>query len=331
MDGLGVISMSPRKVLVPGGAGFVGSYVVRRLLRDGHDVVVYDSFVQYMIPDARREQPNVALRLKDVQDRIRIVRGNTLDMDNLRRVIAAEHPDVIVHMAAMPLAALAIEHSEEAFHSILTSTRNILEILRDLENPCRLAFASSSMVYGDFLDARVTEEHPKNPRDVYGAFKLCGEIMVRAYAQNYNLDTAMFRPSAVYGPFDANDRVIQRFIRAALAGEPLTVHGDGSMRMDFTYVEDCADGIVACALHPAARGEVFNVTRGEARSLADLVAILGSHFPDLRIDHRPKPDHVPLRGTLDVGKAQRLLGYAPNVSLEEGVARYVDHLKNNVY
>ena len=323
--------MSTRKVLVTGGAGFVGSYVVHRLLRDGHDVIVYDSFVQYMIPDAQREQPNVALRLKDVQDRIRIVRGSTLEKDDLRRVIVAEHPEVIIHMAAMPLAALAIERSDEAFHSILTSTRNILEILRDLESSCRLAFASSSMVYGDFLAERVTEEHPKNPRDVYGAFKLCGEIMIRAYAQNYNLDTAMFRPSTVYGPFDANDRVMQRFIRAAQAGQPLTVHGDGSMRMDFTYVEDCADGIVACALHPAARGEVFNVTRGEARSLSDVLAILRTHFPDLRIEHRPKPDHVPLRGTLDVGKAQRLLGFVPKVSLEEGVARYVEHMKNHVY
>jgi nucleoside-diphosphate-sugar epimerase len=323
--------MNARKVLVTGGAGFVGSYVVRRLLRGGHEVIVYDSFVQYMVPDANRLQPNVALRLKDVQDRIRIVRGSTLEKDDLRRVITAEHPDVIIHMAAMPLAALAIQRSEEAFHSILTSTRNILEILRDLETSCRLAFASSSMVYGDFLTECVTEDHPKNPRDIYGAFKLCGEIMIRAYAQNYDLDTAMFRPSAVYGPFDANDRVIQRFIRAALAGQPLIVHGDGSMRMDFTYVEDCADGIVACALHPAARGEVFNVTRGEARSLSDLVAILQTHFPDLTIEHCPKPDHVPLRGTLDVGKAQRMLGYVPKVSLEEGIARYVDHMKNNVF
>ena len=324
--------MSARKVLVTGGAGFVGSYIVRRLLRDGHHVIVYDSFVQYMIPDADREQPNFALRLRGVQDKIRLIRGSTLDKDDLRRVIAHEHPDVIIHMAAMPLAALAIEKSEEAFHSILTSTRNILEILRDLEkSSCRLAFASSSMVYGDFLSERVAEDHPTNPRDVYGAFKLCGEIMIRAYAKNYNLDTVMFRPSAVYGPYDANDRVIQRFIRAAREGQPLLVHGDGSMRMDFTYVEDCADAIVACAMHPGARGEVFNVTRGEARSLADLVGILRAHFPSLKIEHRPKPDHVPLRGTLDISKAERMLGYTPKVSLEEGIARYVKHMGNNIY
>lgn len=233
-------------------------------------------------------------------------------------------------MAAMPLSSLAIECSYEAFQSILTSTRNILEILRDLSDGCRLVFASSSMVYGDFLHERVAEDHPKNPRDVYGAFKLCGEIMASAYAQNYNLDTVVIRPSAVYGPFDANERVVQRFIRAAQTGQPLVVHGDGSMRMDFTYVEDCADAIVTCAMHPEARGEAFNVTRGEARSLTDLVGILGTHFSDLKIEHRPKPDHVPLRGTLDISKAQKL-GFEPKVSLEEGVARYVAHLKDNVY
>jgi UDP-glucose 4-epimerase len=323
--------MTPRKVLVTGGAGFVGSYVVRQLLRDGHDVAVYDSFVQYMVPDGRREQPNLALRLKDVQDRIRVIRGNTLNKDFLRRQVIAERPDVVIHMAAMPLAALAIEHSEEAFHSILTSTHNLLEIMRDLDSPCRLAFASSSMVYGDFLAERVSEEHPTNPKDIYGAFKLAGEIMVHAYGRNYGLDTVIFRPSAVYGPLDANNRVIQKFIAAAQSGQPLLVHGDGSMRMDFTHVEDCAAGIVACALHPAARDEIFNVTRGEARSLADLVAILRRHFPDLQIEQRPKPDHVPLRGTLDVGKARRLLGYTPKVTLEDGVSGYVAHLRHQHY
>ena len=208
----------------------------------------------------------------------------------------------------------------------------MLEVLRDIDHPCRLVFASSSMVYGDFLTPKVDEEHPKNPKDIYGAFKLAGEIVVRAYARNYDIDTVMVRPSAVYGPLDANNRVIQKFVKAALAGKSLTVDGDGSMKMDFTFVEDCADGIVACALHPAARGEVFNVTRGEARSLADLVTILQQHFPDLKIERRPKPDYVPLRGTLDIGKARRLVGFEPKVTLEEGVAgRYVAHLKNNTY
>lgn len=319
------------RIMVTGGAGFVGSYIVRRLLRDGHDVTVYDSFVQYMLPDPRQAQPNLALRLHDVVDRIKLVRGDTLNKDFLRRQIVAAKPDVIIHMAAMPLAALAIEHTEEAFQSILTSTQNLLEILRDLNSPCRLAFASSSMVYGDFLTETVDEEHPKNPKDIYGAFKLAGEIVVRAYARNYNLDTVIFRPSAVYGPLDANNRVIQKFIRMAMEGKPLTIDGDGSMKMDFTFVEDCADAIVSCSLHPAARGETFNVTRGEARSLADLIGILQKHFPDLKIERRPKPAYIPLRGTLNIDKARRICGYEPKVSLDQGVARYVEHLKTNAY
>lgn len=323
--------MSPRRVLVTGGAGFVGSHIVRALLRDGHDVIVYDAFIQYASPNANHDQPNFALRLGDVQHLIQIVRGSTLDQDDLRRVIVMERPDVIIHMAAMPLAALALERSQEAFHSILTGTRNILEILRDFERPCRLAFASSSMVYGDFITEKVTEDHPTNPRDLYGAFKLCGEIMVRAYARNYGLDTVIFRPSAVYGPFDANERVIHRFILSALSNRPITMHGDGSMKMDFTYVEDCADGIVCCAMHPDARGETFNVTRGQARSLKDLASILQGHFPNLEIEHGEKPDHVPLRGTLDIDRLRKMTNYAPKFDLESGINRYIDHLKSNVY
>jgi nucleoside-diphosphate-sugar epimerase len=317
------------RILVTGGAGFVGSYIVRRLLQLGHEVAVYDSFVQYMRPDPKRSQPNLALRLAEVADDIQLIRGDTLNKDFLRRHVLAFRPDVIIHMAAMPLAALAIEHTEEAYHSILSSTQNLLEILRDVDWPCRLAFASSSMVYGDFFKEKVDEEHPKAPKDIYGAFKLAGEIIVAAYARNYRLDTVIFRPSAVYGPLDTNNRVIQKFIKLAQAGQAITIDGDGSLKMDFTYVSDCADGIVACSLHPQARSEIFNITRGEARSLADLVEILRRHFPDLKIERRPKPDYVPMRGTLDIGKARQLVGFAPKVSLEDGVGRYVEHLRSH--
>jgi len=319
------------KAFVTGGSGFVGSNVVKQLVREGYETVVYDSFVVYIPADPHKQQFNFVSRLADVYDQIKIIRGDTLNKDFLRRQLNAVRPDIIIHTASMPLAALAVKHTEEAFASIVASTINLLEIIRDFDHPCRLVFLSSSMVYGDFRMPEVAETHPTDPRDVYGAFKLAGEIVVRAYAKNYGIDTVIIRPSAVYGPYDANDRVIQKFIRSAKAGNPLTIDGDGSMRMDFTFVEDCASGIFLAATAPDVRGETFNITRGEGRSLAEMVDILRGHFPDLGVTYREKPAYVPLRGTLDISKARQLLGFNPSTDLVKGVAKYVAHLDSHEF
>ncbi len=317
------------KAFVTGGAGFVGSNIVKKLVAAGYETTVYDSFVVYIPIAPKKEQFNYLSRLSDVYDDIRVIRGDTLNKDFLRRQLTEIKPDVIVHTASMPLAALAIEHTEEAFASIITSTLNILETIRDFDHPCRLVFLSSSMVYGDFLEPEVSEDHPKDPKDVYGAFKLSGETVVRAYAKNYDIDTVIIRPSAVYGPYDANSRVIQKFVRNALTDKPLTLDGDGSLKMDFTHVTDTAQGIALAATTPGAAGHIFNITRGEARSLADLVQIIQKHFPDVKVEHREKPAYIPSRGTLDISHAREILDYTPVVTLEDGVSDYIEHLRNS--
>lgn len=318
--------------LITGGAGFLGSAVARQLLDEGLEIALYDSFVVYAKPDGQQPPFDFSARLKPLLKQVKLIRGNTLDRDYLRRAMHEIRPSVVIHMAAMPLAALAIEHTEEAYQTICTSTHNLLEIMRDVDWPCRLLYVSSSMVYGDFLNNEVEEDtHPTSPKDVYGAFKLAGEIIAKAYLRNYGVDVVMVRPSAVYGPFDSNSRVIRKFINAAMQGQPLTIDGDGSMKMDFTFVDDTARAIALAAITPGVAGEIFNVTRGEGRSLKDLAEIVISHFPGTEIIHRPKPAYVPERGALSVEKARRLLGYMPAVSLEEGVGRYVSHLRAHAF
>jgi nucleoside-diphosphate-sugar epimerase len=124
-----------KKALITGGAGFVGSYVAKQLLKLGYEVYLYDSFVMYLTPTPGANQVDFFQRIADVYDRIKIIRGNTLDKDFLRRQMNLVKPDVVVHLAAMPLAALAIEHTEEAFQTICGSTQNLLEILRDFDHP----------------------------------------------------------------------------------------------------------------------------------------------------------------------------------------------------
>lgn len=317
------------KVFITGGAGFVGSRVAKLFVDRGDEVFIFDTFKQYLIPNADATPPNLLLRLRGFMDKIELVQGDTLNKDHLRRVLNRIKPDIIIHMAALPLAFMAIEHTEDAFQSILGSTVNFLEIIRDFEHPCRFVYTSSSMTYGDFVTDPVTEESPQSPKEIYGSFKLAGEIVCRGYMRCYNLDLAIVRPSAIYGPFDANQRVIQKFVSRALAGEAIKVDGDGSMRLDFTYVDDAAQAIFLVGTHPAARGETFNITRGEARSLKDVLDVIQKEIPELNVQYGPVPSYMPKRGTLDVTKAKTLLGYRPEYDLERGVKLYIEHLRNN--
>lgn len=317
------------KVFITGGAGFVGSRVAKLFIDRGDQVYIFDTFKQYLIPDVNATPPNLLLRLRDFIDKVEIVQGDTLNKDHLRRVLNRIKPDIIIHMAALPLAFMAIEHTEDAFQSILGSTVNFLEIIRDFDHPCRFVYTSSSMTYGDFVTDPITEDSPQSPKEIYGSFKLAGEVVCRGYMRCYKLDVAIVRPSAVYGPYDANQRVIQKFVSRALSGESIKVDGDGSMRLDFTYVDDCAQAIFLVGTHPAAKGETFNVTRGEARSLKDVLDVIQKEIPTLNVEYGPVPSYMPKRGTLDVTKAKTLLGYEPQYSLERGVKLYIEHLRNN--
>ena len=318
-----------KKVFITGGAGFIGSRLGHIFVEKGYKVYLYDTFKQYLLPNLNDTQPNLLVRLADIYEQIELIQGDTLNKDFLRRNLNKIKPDVIVHMAALPLAVVAIEQTEEAFESILDSTVNIMEVMRDFEHSCRMVYASSSMVYGDFFTNTVTEEAPTKPKDIYGSFKLCGEIVARGYMQRYGLDIAIVRPSAVYGPYDANQRVLYKFIRHALNGDKLEVDGNGSIRLDFTYVDDTAMGFYLVATNPAASGETFNITRGESESLSDAIDIISEYIEGVEVEYKSVPDHIPERGTLNITKARDLLGYSPKYDLRKGLKKYIQHLRKH--
>ncbi len=318
-----------KKAFITGGAGFIGSRIAKRFIDEGYEVYVFDTFKHYMKPDPNEKSHNLLIRLHDFYDRLTLVQGDTLNKDFLRRTLNKIKPDVIVHMAALPLATVAIEQTEDCFESILNSTVNIMEIMRDFSHACSLVYASSSMVYGNFENESVIESDRKDPKDIYGSIKLAGEIIVRGYVKRYGLDAKIVRPTAVYGPFDANQRVMYKFITNALAGKKVTVDGDGGFRLDFTFVDDTANGIFLAAITPNVAGEAFNIARGNARSLKELVEIVSEHIPNIEVEYGPPPAHVPKRGTLDITKAKNMLGFSPQYDLEDKVSQYVDHLRKN--
>lgn len=317
------------KILITGGAGFIGSYVCRRLLDMGHEVVVFDAFVQYISPLKSILKEYTELRFQGIADQIDFRRGDTRDKAHLRRVIMDTRPDRILHLAALPIADLSNRHSEEALTSILEGAVNVLEVLRDVDFVDRFVYISSSMIYGDFEVIPAPEDHPKRPKDIYGGTKYAGEVMTETYSRRYEIPYSIIRPSAVYGPYDVNRRVSQIFVENALLGKPITLFGGGIQTLDFTYVEDVTEGMIKVMFHENAEGEAFNITYGRGYTLRELADILLTQCPNLEVKVVEEEDVFrPKRGALSIEKAKKMVGYNPQISLEEGLKRYLEIYRN---
>lgn len=310
---------SNQKALLIGGGGHIGSYVAKNLLDRGFDVVVYDAFVQYVLP--MKTDYNGTMQFRFPDDRITMVRGFIENKKLLRHTIEHHKPTHIVNLAAIPMAEISSEYAEECYTSIVEGNTNCLEMISDLNFIERYVFISSSMVYGNFETLPCPEDHPKKPLDLYGGFKYACEVITETYGRRHGIPWTIVRPSSVYGAGDCNMRVFQIFIEKAMRGEEITVMQDSPL--DFTYVEDTAEGIAIALTHPNAEHQTYNITRGEGRTLEEGVDILKGFFPDLKVNKKVVQQfNRPTRGALDISKA-RELGYDPKYSLEEGLEKYV--------
>ena len=239
-------------------------------------------------------------------------------------------PDVVVHLAAIPLVEVATRQIEAAASSLSEGLINVLEVIRTTPSVRRFVYASSSMVYGNFAVDPMPEDGPKDPLNIYGGLKLAGETLTRAYLYPTDVEHVMVRPSSVYGPTDQHRRVVQKFCENALAGRPVKVNDRNDHIMDFTYVDDIAAGFHLASTHPGAGNETFNMTYGTARTVSELANIIRLSVPGLQISDEDIDDSDrPTRGSLTIDKARRLLGYAPKWPLERAIPVYLDHLTRN--
>lgn len=315
------------RVLITGGVGLIGSHLTRRLLDEGHEILVLDDFTfSYSADLSPRIQTDIAYRTSVLMKGARIERCSTMEKSRLRALLTGFGPDCVVHLAAIPLVTVVSRQVEAAARSLSEGMINLLEVLREASGVRRFVYASSSMVYGDFQQDPMPEEGPCNPVNVYGGLKLAGEVLARSYLKPTGMETVIVRPSAVYGPTDQHRRVVQKFCEAALQGGSVMLSAKDHT-MDFTYVDDIAEGFRLAATHPAAAGETFNMTYGQARRLIDLVDVIRNFHPALALGSDTLDDHDrPTRGTLSIAKARRLLGYAPRYPLEAGIPAYLAHL-----
>lgn len=317
------------KVFLIGGAGFIGSYLSRLLLAEGHEPIIFDAFLNYIDPFSNNYQNTLNMRFEGIKDKVKIIRGDIRYKGHLLKSLRENKPDIVVHLAALPIAAKSNEFPEDASAINLTGTVNVLEAVRELNDIERVIFTSSSFTYGNFQYEPADEMHPSNPIDVYGGTKLCGEILTRVYAKSYGVDYTIIRPSAVYGPGDINKRVVQAFVEKALRNEPLTLFEGGEGKVDFTYVSDAAKGFVLAINSKKAKNETFNITAGKAREIKELVEIIKENLGNVKIEVKPSDTKRPTRGSLDITKARKLLGYNPTIQLEEGIKKYLQGIKEN--
>jgi len=316
------------KVLIVGGTGFIGSNIARQFLDLGHEVILFDAFIQY-VPSRKENFGEITRkRLEDIEGKVIIARGDARNLGEIQRAVLEYKPDIIIQLASMPISTISNIYTQEAIDCCIVAATNILEVIKDVGFVKRFVYTSSSMIYGDFQKELADEKHPTEPKEFYGGVKLAGEHIVKSFCRRYGIDYTIIRPSAVYGPMDINRRVVQIFVENAIDGKELILEG-ADQKLDFTYVKDAAKGFVLAALSENAKNEIFNITNGQARSLKELVEILKKYFPELKVVEKPSDKTRPTRGTLDISKARRLLGFEPDYHLEKGIEEYIEFVKKN--
>lgn len=318
-----------KRIFIAGGAGFIGYHLTKRLLELGHEILIYDNFSNYIIPEQSFYKFYLQRRLKDIKDYVELVRANLCDKRTLVKTLREFKPEIVINLAAIPLATASNVFFEDAIQINLNGHINLLEAIRFSGSVERFIYASSSFVYGNFQYDPADEKHPTLPIDIYGGTKLSCEILSRSFSEKFGIEHVIIRPSAVYGPTDVNRRVSQIFIENVFTGKPLILHGGGEDKVDFTYVTDAAHGFVLAALSPNAKNEIFNITAGKGRSAKEFAQILTELFPgEVKTEIKPADQKRPIRGSLDITKAKNLLGYEPKYQLEEGLKEYIEYIKS---
>jgi nucleoside-diphosphate-sugar epimerase len=326
-----------KRIVIAGGAGFIGHNLALALHKLGAQVEVIDSLqVNNLNAFASNLNniPNRELYLKLIRDRLDMLNAANIpmhvvdirDYQMVGRLIGTLNPDVLVHLAAVAHANVANKDPYSTFDHSLRTLENTLDSVRTSKS--HFIYFSSSMVYGNFLEGIVSEDSPCDPMGIYGALKLAGEKMVIAYNQVFDLPYTIVRPSALYGERCVSRRVGQIFIENALQGLELSVAGDGSDRLDFTYIDDVVNGVISIINNENSRNQIFNLTYGSSRSISEMIKILRDHVPGITVKNTPRDRLMPARGTLSMEKAKRLLGFEPQFPIEKGFPRYIEWYKS---
>jgi nucleoside-diphosphate-sugar epimerase len=333
---MSIMPVQGRRIAIIGGGGFIGHNLALHLKSLGADVQVVDGLEVNNLLSLTGNKDGVPyphLMLQVINERIRLLQEadvplhvqDARDYHALSHILSHIKPQIIVHLAAVSHANRSNKNPYMTFDHSFRTLENALDWAR--HGAEHFIFLSSSMVYGNFKTPTVNEETVCEPLGIYGALKYGAEKIIIAYNQVFKLPYTIIRPSALYGERCVSRRVGQIFIENALMGQPIKMSNGGAEALDFTYIKDLVDGITKTIENSNARNEIFNLTYGSARSVADMAEIIQEYFPNIRIMNEERDNLMPERGTLDVSKADRLIGYKPSWPLDKGYPRYIEWYK----
>lgn len=307
------------KILVTGGAGFIGSHLIDRLQNQGHDVRAVDNLSAGKDNVAHLRKNRVPLHRKDI--------GNYREIVELFEGI-----DTVFHLAAMNRAGRSIADPLGAHQSNATGTLNVFEAARQ-QRVKKVIFVSSSSVLGG-SEGTLTESTPYNPLHPYGGGKAMGEMYAKIYADLYDLDVTTLRYFSIYGPRQKGNldypAVIAKFVMQALDGQPLSIYGDGRQLRNYTYVDDAVEATIKAAESANVRRRILHVANDNEYSIHDIVESIKKHVKNVEVAYQPLVAPEPRRNYPDINQTKKLLAWSPTVSLDKGIKFYIDWYTSQV-
>lgn len=307
------------RILVTGGAGFIGSHVAGRLLAEGHGVEIVDDFNDYYDPAIKRAN------LRPFASAVRLHEGDIRDRDFVSGVVGVGKFDAVIHLAARAGVRPSVQNPRLYIDTNIAGTHHLLEAAHRTGTG-RFLFASSSSVYGLAQKVPFTEDLPlPQTLSPYAATKLAGEHLCGNYAHLYGMKVVCLRFFTVYGPGQRPDLAIHKFTDAIHRGQPIPQYGDGSTRRDYTYIDDIVQGVTGALGYAGPNFDIFNLGENETTTLSELIAEIEKALgKNALIERHPEqPGDMPLTAA-DITKARGLLGYDPRTKIPEGIPKFVE-------
>jgi len=310
------------KILVTGGAGFIGRWVVKKLLDKNHEVVVLDNLSNGRLQNIEEFKDN---------KNFEFIKGDILDIKLLSKIFKEKKLNTCIHLAAQINVQESLDNPKKSFDCNIVGTYNILEECR--RNGTKLVLVGTCMVY-DLANVKkpINEKHPVKQKSPYAGSKLAAENLAVSYYYGYELPVVILRPFNTYGPYQKSNMeggVVNIFIERALKGKPLLVFGDGMQTRDLLYVEDCADFIVKSTFSDKAVGEIINAGSGKDVTINKLAETVSNGKVEIKhvLHHHPQSEIQKL--VCDYSKAEKLLGWGPKTSLEEGIEKTKEWIRSS--